>query len=75
MIEYDPKLDLASYKMPSIELLEEYGSSEIKVDKELIVIKKLSNSFGKNNFTIEVFVYDTVKGKNKIEPKKKEKKK
>ena len=32
--EYDPKLDLPSYQLPSIDLLEDYGSSEIKVNKE-----------------------------------------
>jgi S-DNA-T family DNA segregation ATPase FtsK/SpoIIIE len=32
--DYDPKLDLASYVLPSIDLLKEYGSSTISVNKE-----------------------------------------
>jgi S-DNA-T family DNA segregation ATPase FtsK/SpoIIIE len=31
--EYDPKLDLASYALPPIELLKEYGSGSANVDK------------------------------------------
>lgn len=32
--EYDPTLDLAHYMMPELELLVDYGDSEIKVNKE-----------------------------------------
>lgn len=32
--EYDPKLDLASYELPKIELLENHGSGVINVSKE-----------------------------------------
>jgi len=31
--EYDPKLDLSNYKIPKINLLEEYGSGKIEIDK------------------------------------------
>jgi S-DNA-T family DNA segregation ATPase FtsK/SpoIIIE len=31
--EYDPKLDLASYTLPGIDLLKKYGSGKIEVDK------------------------------------------
>ena len=31
---YDPKLDLSSYKLPKIDLLNDYGSGEIKIDKK-----------------------------------------
>ncbi|MGB0934051.1 MAG: DNA translocase FtsK 4TM domain-containing protein [Lishizhenia sp.] len=31
--EYDPKLDLASYTLPGIDLLKQYGSGKIEVDK------------------------------------------
>ena len=32
--EYDPKLDLASYSLPPIDLLKDYGKREISVNKE-----------------------------------------
>ncbi len=31
--DYDPTLDLSEYKMPKIELLEDHGGGEIKIDK------------------------------------------
>lgn len=31
--DYDPKLDLASYTLPGIDLLKQYGSGKIEVDK------------------------------------------
>ncbi len=32
--EYDPKLELSSYKIPGIDLLKDYGNSKIKIDKD-----------------------------------------
>ena len=32
--EYDPKLDLASYQLPGIELLNDYGGHTLSIDKE-----------------------------------------
>ncbi len=32
--EYDPKLDLSSYQFPHLDLLENYGSTKIQVNKE-----------------------------------------
>ena len=32
--EYDPKLDLSDYKLPSIDLMEDHGSGNISVDKD-----------------------------------------
>ena len=32
--EYDPKLDLASYKLPSIDLLRDFGNTSKKVTPE-----------------------------------------
>ena len=31
--EYDPTLDLSSYSLPSVDLLDDYGSNEIEIDK------------------------------------------
>ena len=38
--DYDPTLELSSYKMPDIDLLNEYGGSEIKIDKDDLEEKK-----------------------------------
>ena len=38
--DYDPTLELSSYKMPGIDLLNEYGGSEIKIDKDDLEEKK-----------------------------------
>ena len=38
--DYDPTLELSSYKMPTIDLLNSYGNSEIKIDKEDLEEKK-----------------------------------
>jgi S-DNA-T family DNA segregation ATPase FtsK/SpoIIIE len=32
--EYDPTLDLSSYQLPGLDLLDKYGSGQLKVDKE-----------------------------------------
>ncbi|OIQ32362.1 MAG: cell division protein FtsK [Crocinitomix sp. MedPE-SWsnd] len=32
--EYDPKLDLSSYKLPTIDLLQDYGGSQLSINKE-----------------------------------------
>ena len=38
--DYDPTLELSSYKMPGIDLLNNYGDSEIKIDKDELEDKK-----------------------------------
>ena len=38
--EYDPTLELSKYKMPTIELLNNYGDSKIEVDKKDLEEKK-----------------------------------
>jgi len=52
--EYDPKLDLPSYQMPSTDLLEDYGSSEIKVDKEELESNKDKIIDVLANFNIQI---------------------
>jgi len=46
-----------------------------KTDEVNFVIKSIKNSFGSNEFVIEVFIYDSEELKKKYEPRKKEKKK
>ncbi|GAB4254643.1 MAG: DNA translocase FtsK [Vicingaceae bacterium] len=38
--EYDPTLDLSQYQLPSIDLLKQYGSGEIKVNQEELEANK-----------------------------------
>ena len=38
--DYDPTLDLSSYKFPKINLLNDYGSGEINIDKEELEANK-----------------------------------
>lgn len=38
--EYDPTLDLSSYKLPGIDLLVDYGSNELSVSKEELEVNK-----------------------------------
>ena len=38
--EYDPTLDLSNYKLPSINILNEYGSGKIEVDKDELELNK-----------------------------------
>ncbi len=66
---------LESHENPGFEGAKKAIIEEFKVDESLIVIKKVGGSFGSNEFLIEVFIYDSVERKEKVEPKKKEKKK
>jgi S-DNA-T family DNA segregation ATPase FtsK/SpoIIIE len=57
--EYDPTLDLSSYTLPSIELLNPYGSNAISINKEeleenLKLIRGLVWTSGGNDKCIEV---------------------
>lgn len=38
--DYDPTLDLSNYKIPSIKLLNDYGSGKIEIDKEELEANK-----------------------------------
>ena len=50
-------------------LMEKFNAGE-----EVVVIKKLFSKFGKKEFIIDAFIYDSKETKEKIEAKKKEKK-
>ncbi len=49
-------------------------SEHFKAGENVIVIKNLKSKFGRNTFLIDAFIYDSVKDKDIIELKKKEKK-
>jgi len=40
MGEYDHKLDLGSFRMPGLDLMKDYGSSNIKIDQEELEVNK-----------------------------------
>ena len=50
-------------------------SKNLKVVEENIVVRNVLSKFGRDNFLIDAYVYDSEEHKNKIEPKKKERKK
>ncbi len=60
---------------PSISSIQEYLANELKKDKELIIVKKVYPSFGKQKADILAYIYDSKEMLNKFEPKKKENKK
>ncbi|MBS7563472.1 DNA translocase FtsK [Mucilaginibacter sp. Bleaf8] len=51
---YDPKLDLASYKYPGLELLENYGSNKISVDAGELEANKNKIVETLNHYNIEI---------------------
>jgi ribosomal protein S24E len=59
---------------PGIEHSKNELSLKFKVEQNLILIKKLYNSFGTKNFIIDFYIYDTVEDLNRFEPKKKKEK-
>jgi len=61
-------------KNPGLQVSLEKVAGHFKVSPEVVAVKRLTNSFGNNNFLIEAFVYDSVDAKKAIEPKVKPKK-
>ena len=51
---YDPKLDLASYKYPTLDLLENYGSNKIQVNTEELEANKNKIVETLNHYNIEI---------------------
>lgn len=51
---YDPKLDLASYKYPTLDLLENYGSNKITVNSEELEANKNKIVETLNHYNIEI---------------------
>ncbi len=52
--DYDPTLDLPRYQMPSIDLLDDYGNSTIRVDKEELEINKNKILDTLKNYSIQI---------------------
>jgi len=68
-------LELESEQNPGTESVNKAVIDQFKSKDDLVVIKRVGSSFGSNKFVIEAFIYDSVEIRDKVEPKKKEKKK
>jgi len=66
---------LGSYESnPGFEKVKKDIAAHFKTPEDLIVIKNVKGSFGSNELLINFLVYNSANDKEKIEPKKKEKK-
>ncbi len=52
--EYDPKLELSTYELPPIDLLVEYGSEDLKINKEELELNKNKIVDTLNNYNIKI---------------------
>lgn len=60
---------LESESNPGMINMQKKVAEKMKVDEELVIIKKINSRFGRNVFEVEVFVYDSAKDKSNTEPK------
>lgn len=52
--QYDPKLDLSRFKMPTLDLLNDYGASNIQIDQEELEANKNKIVETLNNYKIDI---------------------
>lgn len=69
------KIIIESPSNPGFQYSSKMIAEKYKAPEENVVVKAVKSKFGRNTFLIDAFIYDSVKDKNFIEPKKKEKKK
>jgi len=65
---------LSSKGAPSIAAASAAVAREFESEEDRIVIRKISNQYGTNDFLIEALIYDSSDVKLKIEPRPKQKK-
>lgn len=68
------KLIITAEKNPGIASASQKIAEELKVNEDVIAIKTLKSKFGRDTFLIDAFIYNSVKDKETIEPRKKLKK-
>ena len=68
------ELVLTAEKNPGMQDAAKNIAENFKVNEDSIVVKAVRRRFGRDSFSIEAMIYDSVEDKNKVEPKKKEKK-
>jgi len=69
------KVVMSAGKNPGLATAAKNIAEHLKTKEENVVVRELKSSFGRDTFLIDAFVYDSVMDKEKIEPRKKEKKK
>ncbi len=67
-------ISLDSSSAPKIQEAETFLSEQLASQSDNIKIKKIKGSFGSGNFVISANVYDSKEDKEKVEPRKKDKK-
>ncbi len=65
---------VVEHSNPGFVKMQNLSAEHYKVGVENVVVKKLWNNFGNNEFFCEVFVYESTNDKDKVEPKIKIKK-
>ncbi len=69
------EVEISADKNPGFAESGKMMTKQLKAEEERVVIKVVRSHFGKSEFLLNVFVYDSKEDKERIEPKKKEKKK
>lgn len=69
------ELVLTAGKNPGMQDAAKNIAENFKVDESNVVVKAVRSRFGRDSFSIEAMIYDSVEDKSGVEPKKKEKKK
>ncbi len=65
---------LTAEKNPGMKDAAKNIATHFKVDESTVVVKAVRSRFGRDQFIIEAMIYDSVKDKDRVELKKKEKK-
>lgn len=69
------ELVITSEKNPGIKLASKAIADNFKANEDAVVVKRVASRFGRDSFSVEAFIYDSIEEKNRIEPKKKASKK
>lgn len=65
------ELVITSEKNPGIKASSKSIADNFKANEEAIVVKRVVSRFGRDSFSVEAFIYDSIEEKNRIEPRKK----
>jgi ribosomal protein S24E len=68
-IIYEFEIDYKNQKTPDRKTVLEMASKELRIEKNLMIIKKISNVYGKNFSKITIHAYKTRQDLEKNEPK------
>ena len=65
---------MESSSNPGFEGAKKIIGDNFKAKEEMIAVKKVKGKFGRDTFLVDAFIYDSVRDKERIEPKVKVKK-